>query len=61
MQVTKGTWRMHKQCEPGSVSSSPAWEPGNKAITDCNYTVYAEPISAEEQKGSGLQYSMVPK
>ena len=34
MQVTKGTWRMHEQCEPGSVSSSPTQEPGNEAITD---------------------------
>ena len=34
MQVTKGTWRMHEQCVPGSVSSSPAREPGNEAITD---------------------------
>ena len=31
MQVTKGTWRMRKQCVPGSLSSSPAQEPGNKA------------------------------
>ena len=31
MQVTKGTWRMHKQCVPGSLSSSPAQEPGNEA------------------------------
>ena len=34
MQVTKGTRHMHEHCVPGSVSSSPAWEPGNKAITD---------------------------
>ena len=33
MQVTKGTWRMREQCVPGSVSSSPAQEPGNKATT----------------------------
>ena len=31
MQVTKGTWRMRKQCVPGSLSSSPAQEPGNEA------------------------------
>ena len=31
MQVTKGTWRMCKQCVPGSLSSSPAQEPGNEA------------------------------
>ena len=31
MQVTKGTWRMREQCVPGSLSSSPAREPGNKA------------------------------
>ena len=31
MQVTKGTWRMHEQCVPGSLSSSPAREPGNEA------------------------------
>ena len=31
MQVTKGTWRMHEQCVPGSLSSSPAQEPGNEA------------------------------
>ena len=30
MQVTKGIWCMHKQCVPGSLSSSPAraWEGG---------------------------------
>ena len=31
MQVTKGTWRMHKQCVPSSLSPSPAQEPGNEA------------------------------
>ena len=31
MQVTKGTWRMRDQCVPGSLSSSPAREPGNEA------------------------------
>ena len=31
MQVTKGTWRMHEQCVPGSLSSSPTPEPGNEA------------------------------
>ena len=31
MQVTKGTWHMCEQCVPGSLSSSPAREPGNEA------------------------------
>ena len=31
MQVTKGNWRMREQCVPGSLSSSPAQEPGNEA------------------------------
>ena len=31
MQVTKGTWRMHEQCVPSSLSPSPAQEPGNEA------------------------------
>ena len=31
MQVTKGTWCMREQCVPGSLSSSPAQEPGNEA------------------------------
>ena len=35
MQVTKGTWHMHEQCVPGSLSSSPAQEPGNEA----SYTI----------------------
>ena len=35
MQVSKGTWRMREQCVPGSLSSSPAQEPGNKAILVC--------------------------
>ena len=29
MQVTMGTWHMREQCVPGSLSSSPAQEPGN--------------------------------
>ena len=33
MQVTKGTWHMREQCVPGSLSSSPAQEPGNEAST----------------------------
>ena len=33
MQVTEGTWRMREQCVPGSLSSSPAQEPGNEATT----------------------------
>ena len=31
MQITKGTWCMGEQCVPGSLSSSLAQEPGNKA------------------------------
>ena len=31
MQVTKGTWRIREQYVPGSLSSSPAREPGNEA------------------------------
>ena len=43
MQVTMGTWRMREQCVPGSLSSSPAQEPGNeasiKAVHEwCSYT-----------------------
>ena len=34
MQVTKGTWCMREQCVPGSLSSSPAQEPGNEANSD---------------------------
>ena len=33
MQISKGTWCMREQCVPGSLSSSPAQEPGNKATT----------------------------
>ena len=33
MQVTKETWHMREQCVPGSLSSSPAREPGNEAIS----------------------------
>ena len=33
MQVTKGTWHMREQCVPGSLPSSPAREPGNKATS----------------------------
>ena len=36
MQVTKGIWRMREQCVPGSLSSSPAQEPGNEAKTTGN-------------------------
>ena len=36
MQVTKGTWRMREQCVPGSLSSSPAREPGNEARDKAN-------------------------
>ena len=35
MQVTKGTRRMREQCVPGSLSSSPAQEPGNEANILC--------------------------
>ena len=38
MQVTKGTWRMREQCVPGSLSSSPAQEPGNEANTSYTHT-----------------------
>ena len=31
MQVTKGTWRMRKQCVPGSLSFSHVRESGNEA------------------------------
>ena len=34
MQVTKGTWRMREQCVPGSLSSSPAREPGKRLHSD---------------------------
>ena len=42
MEVTKETWRMREQCVPGSLSSSPAQEPGNEAIpshacSTCNF------------------------
>ena len=37
MQVTKGTWRMREQCVPGSLSSSPAQEPGNEAMSFPDY------------------------
>ena len=36
MQVTIGTWRMREQCVPGSLSSSPAQEPGNEARLSYN-------------------------
>ena len=36
MQVTKGTWRMREQCVQGSLSSSPAQEPGNEANENCD-------------------------
>ena len=35
MQVNKGTWCMREQCVPGSLSSSPAREPGNEAKAAC--------------------------
>ena len=31
MEVTKGTWHMHKYCVLGSLSASPKQERGNKA------------------------------
>ena len=37
MQFTKGTWHIHEQCVPGSLSSSPAHNTCNKANTD-SYT-----------------------
>ena len=39
MQVTKGTWRMREQCVLGSLSSSPAQEPGNEAKCGCAVSV----------------------
>ena len=42
MQVTKGTWRMCEQCVPGSLSSSPAREPGNKAR--CGLVIYHDNV-----------------
>ena len=39
MQVTKGTWRMREQCVPGSLSSSPAQEPGNEASAQFAYAI----------------------
>ena len=39
MEVTKRTGRIRKQCMPGSLSSSPAREPGNKAkVEKCEGT-----------------------
>ena len=54
MQVTKETWRMREQCVPGSLSSSPAREPGNEASVHpvdvcCCFsadTPYVTPISS---------------
>jgi len=45
MQVTKGTWRMREQRVPGSLSSSHAQEPGNKAWFTCDrhYLVHMWP------------------
>ena len=39
MQVTKGTWHMHKQCVLGSLSSSPAQELGNEATLDVTHVI----------------------
>ena len=53
---------MHEHCVPGSVSSSPTREPGNKAITDSAIilSIRNQSVHAEEQKESGLQdYSTV--
>ena len=44
MQVTKGTWRMREQCVPGSLSSSPAREPGNEA----NFSPAKKPTCAKK-------------
>ena len=53
MQVTKGTWRMREQCVPGSLSSSPAREPGNEARY-CTSLVPRLSLQAREGKlGAG--------
>ena len=43
MQVTKGTLRLREQCVPGSLSSSPAREPGNEAS---KLTIYSRKFLA---------------
>ena len=47
MQVTKGTWRMREQCVPGSLSSSPAQEPGNEASITCAFTKVLHALNVE--------------
>ena len=42
MQVTKETWRMREQCVPGSLSSSPAQEPGNEAMLGTAFFDHSE-------------------
>ena len=49
MQVTKGTWRMRKQCVPGTLSSSPAQEPGNEATH--NVYFYELSLAVRWQEG----------
>ena len=45
MQVTKETWHIHKQCVPGSLSSSPAQEPGNEARTIMCLLIYSSSLN----------------
>ena len=60
MQVTKGTWRMHKQWAPGSLSSSPAREPGNEASIFHNYTwqTFCHSISRPFLSMQGYMYNL---
>ena len=51
MQVTKGTWRIHKQCVPGSLFSSLAQEPGNEASL--------QPVSARQDSAT-FNHSALP-
>ena len=47
MQVTKGTWRMREQCVPGSLSSSPAQEPGNEASNGLAFIHICDRLAAK--------------
>ena len=61
MQVTKETWPMREHCVPGSLCSSPAQEPGNKARYNSNVhptiVLCPDPTLHEEEKGSGYNMS----
>ena len=67
MQVTKATWCMRKQCVPGSLSSSPSQEPGNKAkvictvqaLNPCNY-LPAEVIIASPSRNKTVAVRWCP-